>query len=88
MYRSGGIDLNQRSDRISSFGEKGTHLGVQCTGFICALLALEDMEVIIGGVNSGVSFRPNGRAKDDQVPASPHSLAIPLAKSKILKLTR
>ena len=42
-------------------------LHLQLARFECPLLADEDVEVVVGGVNSTVSFRAEGRTEDDQV---------------------
>lgn len=42
-------------------------LGLVGSGDVGELGALEDVEVVVGGVTAGVAFGADGGAKDDQV---------------------
>lgn len=48
-------------------GGGGTNLLLKRTRRESPLLALEDMEVIVGSVSTRVTFGPKRRAKDDEV---------------------
>lgn len=48
-------------------GAGGVDLGLVGAGKVGALLAGEDVEVVVGGVATGVALGTDGRAEDDEV---------------------
>lgn len=91
MNGSGRVDLQVhkkiRSTLIfQSYRQGPTHLGFQLARQKGRLHALQDVEIIVGGMSPRMSLGPDSRTEDDQVPERQRCIILPSASHALQDL--